>query len=114
MPVRLQGALEGSKPVQCLLGHATQNVNAIPMAKVKGSLFGGRQTRPLPGLGGSNSGSGCLKGGKGSQKELGWQFSQSYINTYLFQFPSETSLRSPQLQACLLTADKVGKGKHSP
>lgn len=41
-------------------------------------------------------------------------FSESYINTYLFQFPSETSLRSPQLQACLLTADKVGEGKHSP
>lgn len=45
----------------------------------KGNLSGGRQTRPLPGLGGSNIGSGSLKGGMGSQRDLGWQLSQSPV-----------------------------------
>lgn len=79
------------------------------MAKVKDSLFGGKQSRPLPGLGGSHAGSSCLKGGKASQRDLftGMAiFSEFSINTYLPQLPGETSLRSPQLQACLLTADR--------
>lgn len=54
--------------------------NGTPKQKSsKGNLSGGRQTRPLPGLGGSNIDSGSLKGGMGSQRDLGWQLSQSPV-----------------------------------
>lgn len=59
--------------------HSKTEMPSLWLKSSKGNLSGGRQTRPLPGLGGSNIGSGSLKGGMGSQRDLGWQLSQSPV-----------------------------------